>query len=162
MTIMKRIRARTHQAGSSDAGQITLLAIGFMVIALALIFVVVSVTAIQLDRNRLWNTADDAARFAANAIDFDAFYVDPDPNLDGVPITDASVQQAVTEYLALASQPSGSLHQVRITQAHTPDGRTATVTLEGVSQPAMLGWFLRTFSQSDGVAIRVHSSARAW
>ena len=139
-----------------------LLSIGFMVIALALIFVVVTVTAIQLDRDKLWNTADDAARYAAGAIDQGTFYRESDAVHDGVPITAASVQQAVNEYLALAPPAQGSLHNIRVTHSTTPDGRTAVVVLEGVSQPATLGWFMRTFSHSDGVAIRVESSARAW
>lgn len=158
----QRLRTRMHQAGEPESGQIMLLSIGFMMIALALISVVITVTAIQLDRDRLWNTADDAARYAAGAIDEDAFYQGSQANHDGIPVTNDSVQQAVDEYLALAAPSQGSLHKIQVTHAATPDGQTAVVVLEGVSRPTMLGWVLRTFTQSDGVTVHVESSARAW
>lgn len=144
-----------------DDGQIMILSIGFMALALVLIAVITTVTAIQLDRNRLWNLADDSARFAAGSIDLDSFYIEQ-PQGSSVPISDSSVRRAVDEYLALAPPDTGSLGHVHVTQAATPDGRTAVVVLESVSQPAMLTWLLRTFADSEGVAIRVESSARAW
>lgn len=160
--VIQRIRARLYRAGEPESGQIMLLSIGFMAIALALISVVITVTAIQLDRDRLWNTADDAARYAAGAIDQDAFYQGSQARHDGVPVTNDSVQEAVDEYLAMAAPSQGSLRQIQVTHAATPDGQTAVVVLEGVSRPTMLGWVLRTFTQSEGVTVHVESSARAW
>lgn len=139
-----------------------ILSIGFMAIALVLISMVITVTAIQLDRDRLWNLADDSARFAAGSIDQDTFYREEPSETDGVPVTDSSVQRAVEEYLALVPAEGGSLGPIRIAGASTPDGRTAVVSLESVSRPAMLAWLMKTFADSDGVAIRVESSARAW
>lgn len=159
---VQRLRSRVDHAGPAESGQIMLLSIGFMMIALALISVVITVTAIQLDRDRLWNTADDAARYAAGAIDEDSFYQGSQASHDGVPVTNNSVEQAVDEYLALAAPSQGSLESIEIAHAATPDGQTAVVVLEGVSRPTMLGWVLRTFTQSDGVTVHVESSARAW
>lgn len=156
------VKSRIRNSGNPESGQIMLLSIGFMVVALALIAVVVTATAIQLDRDRLWNTADDAARYAAGAIDQESFYQESRSALDGVPTTNDSVQRSVAEYLELAAPVQGDLKNMRLTHAESPDGRTAVVVLEGVSRPAMLGWFLSTFANSDGVAIRVESSARAW
>lgn len=142
-----------------DEGQVMIISIGFMFIALVLIGVITTVTAIQLDRSRLWNLADSAALHAAASLDQGAHFDQQGPERL-VTITDESVERAAADYLKQAP-PAGSLSGVRLTRATTPDGRNAVIVLDGVSRPGLLGWLARTLGGPGGVGLRVESSARA-
>jgi uncharacterized membrane protein len=148
--------------GPGDDGQVTILVIGFVVVALALVAVVVSATAVHLERTRLAALADLAALDAADAIS-DAAYFGPDGAsgvASGVPLSDADVAAAVTGYLVAHPDPAAGWDEVRVLAAGSPDGRTARVTLRAVVRPAWSAWVLAPFS--DGIAIEASSSARAW
>ena len=140
-----------------------LLSIVFAVLALLLVTAVVSATSVHLERKQLLILADDLSLKAADAIDLGAFYRGlADAPLPGavVPLTDAGVRRAVEAYIAAHPDVVVGLEGLRVAEAVTPDGRTARVTLTAVARPALVSWV--TEAWSDGILLRVTSSARAW
>ena len=140
-----------------------MLVLAYVLIAFTLVIVVIDISAVHLQRQRLFSLADAAALDAADALDRARFYQEGaaisagDPAA-AVPLTDQSVQNSVEQYLATArslraaevvvDQPTGS-----------PDGVTAEVTLAG---RATLPLFSSVVAQwSDGVPLRVTARARA-
>lgn len=109
-----------------DEGQILLLTIGLAAVVLALVFVVVSVSALHLERLRLQAAADAAAHDAATALDEAGYYA---TGTATVHLTDAGVRQAAGDYLR-AYGPSLGVGAARLSEpTGSPDGRTARVTL---------------------------------
>jgi uncharacterized membrane protein len=146
-----------------ESGQITLLSIAFGMLALLLVTVVVSATGVHLERKELLMLADGVALAAADSLDVDAFYQGRAhaPNESGVVhLTDDGVRAAVERHLAGHPDVTGALDGLLVEVAETPDGRTARVTLSAVARPALVSW--ATSPWSDGLRIRVTSSARAW
>lgn len=142
-----------------EDGQITLLSIGFAVLALALVLVVVSASSVHIERKRLLALADGAAADAADALDVGEYYGGSGDGLPGVPLTDDSVVVAVTSHLG-ASPVAGRFTGLAIgTPTGSPDGRRAEVTLTAVARPPVVPWVLVPWS--DGIPLRVHASAVA-
>ncbi|WP_098485523.1 hypothetical protein [Georgenia soli] len=141
-----------------------LLTLAFGVLVLALVLVVASASAVHIERKRLLALADGAAADAADAIDLAAYYATPAGSPDAatrVPLSDASVEAAVQEYLR-ASPPAlvAEFERLRVAEpTGTPDGTTAQVTLTATARPPLVPWALLPWS--DGVALRVTSTARA-
>jgi hypothetical protein len=155
---LERHRAAAAEAGlGPDSGQATWLAIGYALIALVLITVVVSASAVHLERKRLLALADLAALDAADAIDAAAYYGrrgDVPGSL--VVLGEGEVRAEVVDYLTAAA-PEARLADLALVDART-DGRTATVTLHAVAHPPLLSWVLAPWS--DGIDLVVTSSAR--
>lgn len=141
-----------------ESGRIMLLTSAFVAFALMLVAVVASASAVHLDRKALYDVADLAAADAASAMSPDAFYVGSGTPADGAPLTltDADVRAAVEQYLA--EHPPGM--PVAVSGASSPDGRSARVTLAGVSRPPLLSWFTDAFG--GGIRVSASSTARAW
>lgn len=145
-----------------EDGQVTLLVLGYVLIALALILTAASATAVHLTRHRLMAVADGAALDAADALDRQRFYAElggagPGPN-QVVALTTESVRASVVGYLA-ATPAAVSLGDVGIADpTGTPDGFTAQVTLVTRAHlpllPAVLG-------DRGPVEVRVTARARA-
>jgi len=157
-----RLRRRVDRAGR-DVGQITLLSIAFAALALLLVTAVVSATGIHLERKRLLTLADDLSLGAANSLDLDSFYrgLAAAPVAGAaVPLTDAGVRRSVQDYLDATPGIAAGLDRLEVVDAVSPDGRTARVTLTALAHPALISWL--TAPWSDGILLRVTSSARAW
>lgn len=155
------LRARASAARGDD-GQITLLTIGFLAVALMLVVVVVSATGVHLERKRLVALADLAALDAADSLDGEAYLasgVADEVGEGGLPLRDAGVRDAVDRYVAADADETSRWAQFAVVDAGTPDGRTATVHLAAVVRPPLLGWVLAPWS--DGITIEAQSSARA-
>lgn len=139
-----------------------LLSLCFALVCLLLVTVVVSASAVHLERKRLAAVADSLAVAAADELDLEAYFEGemPAPDIDGtVFLTDGGVAAAVAEHLAAwpaDSLPSG----VVVDRAWTPDGRTAEVRLRALARPALLTWVLAPWA--DGIALHASASARAW
>lgn len=145
-------------ARRTDDGQVMLLAIAYGVLALLLVTVVVSATAVHLERKRLLATADLAALAAADAVDASRFYAANPPEVDPlVELTPASVREAVSEHLA-TSPEAGRLTGLTVVEATTDDGRTARVTLRSLAQVPLISWV--TAPWSDGIILHVSTTAR--
>ena len=145
-------RVRTRPG---DEGQVTILVIGFVVVAMALLAVVVSATQVHLERTRLAALADLAALEAAERVPDEAYFGVVEPTL-----SDDDVAATVDAYLDGHPDTAARWTDLRVLQADTPDGRTARVRLGAVVRPAWTAWVLAAFT--DGIAIEASSDARAW
>lgn len=141
-----------------ESGQITLLSIGFGMLALTLVLVVAGASSVYLERKQLLALADGAAADAADAIDYGLYYA-ADATHDGVPLSDVSVYESVEEYLGSSVAAAGFDGLAVTAPTGTSDGRTAQVTLSAVARPAVVPWVLMPWA--DGFTITVTSSARA-
>ena len=142
---------------SEDDGQILIMLLGYVVIALMLVIVAVDVTAVHLARTQLLDAADAAALDAADAADASSVYrtgVDAD-----VPLTTATVRSAATDYLSTYAPPS-RVQDLRLDDVTgTPDGRTAVVELTATVRLPLLGPVVDAWR--GGVTVTVRSQARA-
>ncbi|HET9655941.1 MAG TPA: pilus assembly protein TadG-related protein [Kineosporiaceae bacterium] len=153
---------RPRQRG--DQGQVTLLILGYTLIAFAVVTVVAGASAVHLGRHRLLAVADAAALDAADALDRQGFYGHTASGPAGtgptpvVRLSDASVRDSVRRYLADvgAEQRFRSLGVTDPTGS--PDGTTAEVTLTAVVPLPLVGAVLAPWA--DGVPIRVTARAR--
>ena len=141
----------------SEGGQITLLIIGFTIIALMLIIGGVDVTAVQLARGRLFDAADGAALDASDALDDGSAYSAGLGNT--VPITNDSVRQSATGYLAVQPRPEGITSWVLDAGTGSPDGQTAVIVLRGTVDIPIAASVLSAFGGS--VQITVESRAQS-
>lgn len=130
-----------------------LLVICYATIALALILVVVSASAIHLERKRLFALADAVALDAADDLDGRAYF-------DGgvrqtLPLTDASVRASAQDYLAGLPAGQAGFDNLTIAAASAPDGGTAEITLVAFAHPPFTAGVL------DDVAIPLRVTVRA-
>lgn len=139
-----------------EAGQVTVLALGFTVVAILLIVGTVAVTSVQLSRMRLLDAADGAALDAADSLDASAYQ----RGLDGaVDLSSATVVQTSTAYLAQEPRPASLMTWQVAAGTGSPDGRTAVVRIEGQAEVPFVGVLLAAVGRS--VTITVESRARA-
>ena len=120
----RRGRRRLVLAASDERGSTLLLTIFYGVLALALVFVVVSATSLYLERKRLFTLADAAALAAAESWRLEDVRVVGDRL--AVDLADADVRAVASAYLDDAAHSLRGLELVRATSA---DGLSATVTL---------------------------------
>ena len=147
---------------SSEQGQIVPLTIAYALIALTLLIVVVDITAVHLQRERLFALADDAALDAADALDRSRFYAQG-AQIPGqgqaVPLSDQSVRTSAQNYLRTAA-PLARLSAVTLDQpTGSPDGVTAEVSLVTRARVPLFSFV--TTRWSDGIPLRVTARARA-
>lgn len=143
----------------SDDGQIALLLIFFGLVILALVTVIVDVTAVFLARRALQATADGASLAAAQRISVPSAY--GDEFTSWLPLGSHDAEDTVASYLAQPARiprscRAGSLHvdQVVLDAA----GQTVMVDLScSVTLPIVN---VVASAWSDGVRIRQHASAR--
>lgn len=157
------MRARlVGRASSDDEGQVMLLTLGFVVVALLLVAVVASVAAVHLERKRVLALADLVALDAADALTERAYFergVGADGEAVGIPLSDAAVRRAVDDYLERHPEQRAGWRSLRVRDASSPDGRSARVELVVVTNPGPGGWLLSWWG--DGVELRAESVARA-
>lgn len=146
-----------------DDGQVTLLAILFTMLALLLVTAVVSATGVHLERKRLLALADALSLEAADALEPTTVYAGqghaPQPGAV-IPLTDRDVARAVDQYLHDNPEAAADFTGLSVDARVSDDGRTAEITLGALAHPVLLSWV--TAPWSDGIALQVESSARAW
>lgn len=140
-----------------EAGQVSILLIGMVAVALTVVLGVVGVTSVQLARIHLLDAADAAALDASDALDEATAYATGVGA--GVPLTDAGVAQAASEHLASRTLPSRLTGWQVAAGTGTPDGRTAVVVLSGGARIPVASSVLSAFGGS--VPIAVTSTARS-
>lgn len=135
-----------------DEGSTLLLTIFYGFLALVLVLLVVAASSLYLERKRLFTLADGAALVGAEAFDLRTVVVTsggPRPVLKS-----PDVAAAVTSYVA--SRPHTAFDSLRIEQAATLDGRSATVTLSAYWRPPVVSLLV-----PDGFPIEVTAVARS-
>ncbi|MEL7975935.1 hypothetical protein AAG589_08705 [Isoptericola sp. F-RaC21] len=161
----RRRPERGHHAGGApdpEAGRIMLLTAGVVALALMLVGMVASATAVHLDRKQLYDLADAVAADAADAMPPERFYDGTAATSQGeavLTLTDADVEESVRGYLAAHPGEAAGLDRLRLVEASSPDGRTARVGLAATSRPPLLRWFTDSFG--GGFTVTATSSARA-
>ena len=134
----------------------TLLVLGFGVVAILIIVGTVAVTSVQLSRMRLLDAADGAALDAADSLDVGAYH----QGLDGtVALSDATVRRTAVDYLAQRARPESLVGWEVASGTGSPDGMTAVVRISGAARVPLVGGLLESVGGS--VTITVESRARA-
>lgn len=135
-----------------EEGSTLILVIFYGMLALILILVVSAATSLYLERKRLFSLADSAALVGAEAFDLTTVSL-----ADGVPSVELSsgdVHAAVEDFLD--GHPSGKFEELRLEQAVSVDGKSATVTLSSYWRPPVITAFV-----PDGIRLDVTSVARS-
>jgi len=127
-----------------DDGSVLLLALGYALLAIAVIFVCVCATDLYLAQKRLDSLADSAALAGA-----DGFTLVVDDDAARAELTDSGVREQVDAILA---ERGADAHVV---SAGTPDGVSARVTLAGSWHPPLLSMFV-----PDGLEIEATGTSR--
>lgn len=145
------------QLGDRESGQISILLVGMVAVALTIVMGVVGVTSVQLSRIHLLDAADAAALDASDSLAAEAAYRDGVGA--GVPLTDATVLTAATAHLAQRPLPSRLSGWEVGPGTGTPDGRAAVVVVRGAARIPVVTPVLERFG--GGVTITMTSSARS-
>lgn len=123
------IQARAEH--DDEEGSMLLLTLGYLLLAIAVIFVCVCATDLYITQKRLDALADSAALAGA-----DGFTLIVNDGIPRAELTDAGVEeQAAALVAALPSEAS-------IVAAHTPDGVSARVTVTVDWRPPLLSPFV--------------------
>ncbi|MCA5893405.1 hypothetical protein LEP48_08575 [Isoptericola sp. NEAU-Y5] len=139
-----------------------LLTVGMVAVALMIVAMVASATAVHLDRKQLYDLADVLSADAADAAPPGRQYASGRQAEGGVAevvLTDADVERSVVAYLAAHPGAAAGLDDLRLVEASSLDGRTARVGLAATSHPALLRWFTDAFG--GGFEVAATSSGRA-
>lgn len=162
---MRRGRYRGGPRGQGvvdpESGQILPLLLGYVLLALVLVVVVVDITAVHIQRNRLVALADGAALDAADALDRVRFYTQgaTEEPAAPVPVSGETVRESAEEYLAVAGDPARLAEVAVADPTGTPDGVSAEVTL--VARARLPLFASAVASWRGGVPLRATSRARA-
>ncbi len=147
----------------SDDGQLLPLILVYVMIALTLVIAVIDVTAVHVQRNRLYAVADAAALDAADALDNQGFYSHGGlVELGGaraILLSDRSVIGSVRAYLPDATAVAHLSHVTIEAPTGSPDPGTAEVTLAARARLPIFGVVVRAWQ--DGVPLQVTVRAQA-
>ncbi|MDJ0321519.1 pilus assembly protein TadG-related protein [Pseudarthrobacter sp. PS3-L1] len=137
-----------------DNGQIGIMIIGFVALALLLATVVIAISGVYLERKKLLSVADGASLAAA-----DSFTLGALESAGGTPsavLGSARVQSVVAQYLAMSPAAAG-LEALEIASGTgSPEGSTAVVVLTATVRPPLVNFLV-----PDGIRIEARSTARA-
>lgn len=152
-----------HRQRCRDDGQILPLILIYVMIALSLVIAIVDITAVHIQRSRLYGLADGAALNAANAVDAPEFYRAGGLALSEgdrpLPLSDRTVRSSLRDYLPRAVA-AARLAQVRIGDpTGSPAPGTAEVTLAARARLPIFGVIVQAWW--DGVPLRVTVRAQA-
>ena len=140
-----------------ERGQISVLIVGLFVIAALLVFGGIDVTAAQLARIRLIDTADAAVLDAADALDETGAY---ERGLThSVAVSSATVKQSARSFAVARGELEG-IRAWSVNDTTRAEGsETAVVVLDAIVDLPMTGGVLAALGQS--VSLQVQSRARA-
>lgn len=134
---------KRHGMGD-DEGSVLLLVLGYLVLALVVLFVCVCATDLYIAQKRLDGLADAAALAGA-----DGFTLQVEGEMPRATLTDAGVaEQALPLVL-------GAGFEATIVDAGTPDGVSARITVAATWHPPLLSPFV-----PDGVPLQATATSR--
>jgi len=137
----------------AEDGQVMVLIIGFVLIALLLITVVAASASLYIGHKKLLSLADGAALAAADTFVLSGGSASGPP---GTLLTSQGVNAAAAQYLAESTIPEG-LDAVSLgAGTGTGDGRTAQVSVTGVVHPMFINFLVPA-----GIPLTVTGTARA-
>lgn len=160
---------RPSHGDERDRGSIIPLVAGYVAFIVALVVVVVDVTAVQLARARLYDMADALALDAADAISQSALYRDGMGT--SVPVTDETVRQAAQRLLDAQQRPTNVvswwLADGTGADGAGPDvgagsGLGAVVTLAGRVEVPMAAGLLDAVGGSLTLTVRSRARSSIW
>lgn len=157
---MSATRGAVRDRMAGDDGNVTLLTLGWVIVAAVALLVMAAATQLHLDRMRLASLADELALAAADELDSGSYYSGTGHTAaatHAVPLDENAMADAVTAWLA--ADPRGWVGEVAVADVEAaPDG-TATVTV------ARRVWPLFDIDQlaafSDGIMLTAEGRARA-
>ena len=140
-----------------DDGQVTVLVLGYALIAFVLVAVVADAAAVHLARTRLTDVAEGAALDAADALSGSVYT--GGVTGEAVPLTDDGVRRQAERYLRTC-EPTSRLDAVRIAPGTgTTDGESATVHLVGRAHLPIAAFVVASWS--GGITVSATATARA-
>ncbi len=140
--------------GAPDEGTIGILTLGFTVLALMVLFVVASATAVHVARMRLVHLADELAVDAADALNAPGYF-QGQPG-DSPELADERMHSAVARHVD--TRGTGSLEGVRLVDVSAADDGSANVTIEMVVYPLFGLEALMPFA--DGITVTATGQSR--
>lgn len=140
---------------SSESGQVGVLIIGYVLLALLVITAIAGASSVYLGHKKLLSAADGAALAAADTFSLSQVQGTggntPAAVLEGAMVT-AEVQRYLSE-----SGAGERIDSLQIApETGTPDGRTAQVVLTAVVHPPIVNFLV-----PDGIRVSAQSDARA-
>ena len=142
---------RAHSL-SDDEGSTLPLIIFYGFLSMVLVLLVIAATSLYLERKRLFTLADGAALVGAEA--FDLEQVTREDGVVELHLQTADVASAVSDYVE--QSPGVDFDSLRIENAESVDGRSATVALSAAWKPPVL-----TLVLPEGIRIEVTAVARS-
>ena len=153
---VRRFRAAVRRR-KAESGQVSVLILGMVMLAMLLIVGGVDVTAAQLARVRLVDAADAAALDAADALDEATAY--RSGLSDAVVLSSATVKEAAAAYLLVRPKPEGVRAWGIAPGTGALNGDTAVVVLDATVELPMTGGLLAALGKE--IAVHVEAKARA-
>jgi hypothetical protein len=139
---------------SNDDGQMIVLIIGYVTLALLLVTVVIGISSVYLEHKRLLSLADGASLAAA-----DSYTLGEVAGNGGTPsavLGSGRVRSVAADFIA-RSPSSARFSQLGISAATgSPDGSTAVVVLSAAVHPPVVNFLV-----PDGIRIEAVSTARS-
>ncbi|MGY2745758.1 pilus assembly protein TadG-related protein [Pseudarthrobacter sp. O4] len=137
-----------------EGGQMTVLIIGYVLLALLVATVVVAVSSVYIEHKKLLSLADGASVAAA-----DSFTLGQLENFTGTPtavLDGGRVRGAAVDYLERNGAFSRFSGLAVAPETGSPDGSTAVVTLSVAVHPPVVNFLV-----PDGIRVEASSTARS-
>ena len=142
---------RAHSLSGEEGSTLPLI-IFYGFLSMVLVLLVIAATSLYLERKRLFTLADGAALVGAEA--FDLEQVTRENGAVELHLQSADVASAVSDYVD--ETPGVDFDSLRIENAESVDGRSATVALSAAWKPPVL-----TLVLPEGIRIEVTAVARS-
>lgn len=139
-----RVPALKQHGEGDDDGSVLLLVLGYLLLALAVLFVCVCATDLYIAQKRLDGLADAAALAGA-----DGFTLQVEGDSPRATLTDAGVAEQAAPLVL------GAGFEATVVDAGTPDGVSARVTVAATWHPPLLSPFV-----PDGVPLQATATSR--
>lgn len=137
-----------------EDGQVLVMILGYVVLALLVATVVIGITAVDLEHKRLLSLADGASLAAA-----DSYTLGEVATQGGSPsavLNPARVRNVAADFVA-RSPAAQRFSELAVTgETGTPDGSTAVVVLSAAVHPPVVNFLI-----PDGIRIEATSTARS-